>query len=147
LDEGPIESEAQGPTDEEALNINEVELGEVTASEDNYLMRAQSHHSSKDIINTDVAKGDSDSRLSMKPSNEQSKGKPEKKPARKCTDLFVETSKRLKTFLSKDNKYYNINNLLSDPYFLIACYEDIKSKTGNMTKGIDNYTLDGINGN
>jgi hypothetical protein len=49
----------------------------------------------------------------------------------------------LKKFVSKDGKYYNINNLIGDPYFLIACYENIKS---NMTGGIDKYTLDGIYG-
>ena len=45
-----------------------------------------------------------------------------------------------------NNKFYKFNELLGDPYFLIACYENIKSKPGNMTKGIDNYTLDGLNG-
>jgi len=81
----------------------------------------------------------------MKESNEYvSKGEifPKRKPVRKIRpDLFVETSKRLKKFISKDNRYFNINNLLSDPYYLIACYETIKS--GN--KGIDNNTLDDIN--
>lgn len=37
----------------------------------------------------------------------------------------------------KTGIYYNINVLLSDPYLLIACYENIKSKPGNMIKGID----------
>lgn len=141
------ESETQEPTDEWALNIDELELGEVTAYGEILSMRTQSHRNSKDIINTDVAKDDSGLCTSMKPSNERLKGKPWEKPELKIrSDLFVETSKRLKTFMSKDNKYYNINNLLGDPYFLIACYENIKSKSGNMTKGIDNYTLDGING-
>jgi len=34
--------------------------------------------------------------------------------------------------------------ILSDPYYLIKCYEDIKSRPGNMTKGIDSTTLDKI---
>jgi hypothetical protein len=86
----------------------------------------------------------------MKTSNEFTSPdgkKPQRKPVRKIRpDLFVEVSKRLKKYVSKDNKYFNINYLIGDPYFLIACYENIKGKPGNMTKGIDNYTLDGLNG-
>jgi retron-type reverse transcriptase len=42
-------------------------------------------------------------------------------------------------------KYTKIHNILSNPLFLIACYEIIKGK-GNMTPGADinQLTLDGI---
>jgi hypothetical protein len=42
------------------LKIDEVELGEVTASEDKTSMRAQNHHSSNDIVNSNMVKDDSD---------------------------------------------------------------------------------------
>jgi len=102
---------------------------------------------SNDNINNEKMRGDSGQWTSMKPSNVQPGKKPGRKPVRQSRpDLFVEVSNRLKKYVSKDKKYYNLNELLSDPYFLIACYENIKSKPGNMTQGIDKYTLDGING-
>jgi len=46
------------------------------------------------------------------------------------------------------NKLYNgIINILSDPYFLQGCYIRIKSKPGNMSRGISSETLDKINFN
>ena len=44
-----------------------------------------------------------------------------------------------------DQKYYKIINRIADPHFLVACYEEIKSKPGNMTRGTDKTMLDGIN--
>lgn len=46
--------------------------------------------------------------------------------------------------LEKGGKYYNLITILSDKDYLINFYNQIKSKPGNMTKGIDNETLDGI---
>jgi hypothetical protein len=83
----------------------------------------------------------------MKPSNDDDDKSNKRKPIRKTRpNLLVEVSKRMKKFVNDEGVYYNLNKLLSDPYFLIACYENIKGKPGNMTKGIDNYTLDGLNG-
>jgi len=46
----------------------------------------------------------------------------------------------------KHNKTYNgIINILANPEFLSICYAEIKSKPGNMSKGINEETLDGIN--
>lgn len=44
----------------------------------------------------------------------------------------------------KDQKHYQILNKISSPEFLVACYEEIKSKPGNMTRGSDKETLDGL---
>lgn len=53
---------------------------------------------------------------------------------------------KLDVLLTHDMKYNNVmNQIISDPYFLIACYEEIKGKPGNMTKGVEDTTLDGIN--
>lgn len=43
-----------------------------------------------------------------------------------------------------DQKHYNIINFIADPYFLVACYDEIKHKPGNMTPGIDGVTLDSL---
>lgn len=40
--------------------------------------------------------------------------------------------------------YRKLIQIMSNPAFLHACYEAIKSKPGNMTKGTSNETLDGI---
>ena len=41
-------------------------------------------------------------------------------------------------------KYYKIMKVIADPNFLVACYDEIKSIPGNMTRGVDRVTLDGI---
>ena len=45
----------------------------------------------------------------------------------------------------RETGFKNLFVMLSDERFLIKCYEDIKSKPGNMTKGNDDETLDKIN--
>ena len=45
----------------------------------------------------------------------------------------------------ENDKIINLNGLLGDPYFWIAAYDSINRKSGNMTKGDSNETLDGIN--
>ena len=35
--------------------------------------------------------------------------------------------------------------MLANPLFLCACYNEIKSKPGNLSKGTSEETLDGIN--
>ncbi|CAK9442414.1 unnamed protein product, partial (mitochondrion) [Lodderomyces beijingensis] len=43
-----------------------------------------------------------------------------------------------------DGKYNGLINIISNPDFLLHSYKEIKSKSGNMTKGTDNETFDGI---
>ncbi len=45
---------------------------------------------------------------------------------------------------SRDKKYYKLYLILSNSNFLLACYKQIKSKPGNMSKGSNDDTLDGI---
>lgn len=49
----------------------------------------------------------------------------------------------------KDNQghYNGLIRIISDPMFLVHCYESIKGKTGNMTPGSDGQTLDGLDWN
>lgn len=43
-----------------------------------------------------------------------------------------------------NQKIYDLNGILANPHFLERCYSEIRSKPGNMTKGITNETLDRI---
>lgn len=45
----------------------------------------------------------------------------------------------------KEQKYFKLLDILTEPSFLERCYLEIRSKPGNMTKGSDSETLDGIN--
>jgi retron-type reverse transcriptase len=47
--------------------------------------------------------------------------------------------------MGKNDKYNGLINILANPLFLQACYLEIKSKPGNMSKGVTAETLDGIN--
>lgn len=138
---------AQDSKDTRTLNIDDTELGEVTAEvrDVNNSLRARND---RNIDNRNIIEKDhSDLWTSMKSSNEDDNKPSKRKSTRKTKpNLLVEVSKKMKKFVSEEGIYYNLNQLLSDPYFLIACYENIKNKPGNMTKGIDHYTLDGIDG-
>jgi group II intron reverse transcriptase/maturase len=48
-------------------------------------------------------------------------------------------------YIRGDGLYNGIINIISNPVFLQECYNVIKSKPGNMSKGINPETLDGIN--
>ena len=45
---------------------------------------------------------------------------------------------------SKSGIYHNLIGIIADVRFLIGCYEEIKGKPGNMTRGTDRKTLDGV---
>ena len=62
---------------------------------------------------------------------------------KKRTELTAILINELKVYNHND-KYRNLKNILGDPYFWVAAYNSIKNKPGNMTKGTDNETLDGI---
>jgi len=44
----------------------------------------------------------------------------------------------------KGRKYGKLMKILCDPFYLLKCYEEIKSNPGNMTKGLSHTTLDKI---
>lgn len=55
------------------------------------------------------------------------------------------TKKELNKYLNNNGKYNGLINILANPLFLQACYLEIKSKPGNMSKGITDETLDDVN--
>jgi len=49
---------------------------------------------------------------------------------------------RLNDLITHDMKYNNIvSRIISDPFFLVECYEAIRGKQGKMTKGVVKTTL------
>lgn len=51
---------------------------------------------------------------------------------------------RFQLRFDSDGRCVNSYEVLSDPQHLIEAYESIKSKSGNMVRGSDRETLDGI---
>lgn len=106
--------------------------------------RKRSFHSSSIV----GAKGNSMSNLdnnALSTSTQSSLGKTK-------TDLSVKptlaniTELKLNGLSTHDNKYNKIVPLLvADPFYLIECYNNIRGKPGNMIKGANSTTLDGIN--
>lgn len=52
--------------------------------------------------------------------------------------------KELLLYKDRRDTYNGLINILKNPEFLVACYENIRGKPGNMTKGSTNETLDGL---
>lgn len=57
-------------------------------------------------------------------------------------DYLVKLSKRS----TNEPIRMKIYDILSNPNFLFHAYQNIKSKPGNMTRGVSNTTLDGVSG-
>lgn len=64
------------------------------------------------------------------------------------SESFTSVSSWAKTEVNKylrgDDKYNGLIKILANPTFLQASYLEIRSKPGNMSKGSDKTTLDGI---
>lgn len=82
----------------------------------------------------------------------KTKGDSVKSPAKKQGSRSMVTNQSLRMFVTsqleqyktKYGKYNAIVRILADAGFLQYCYMLIKGKTGNMSKGMTNETLDGI---
>lgn len=106
--------------------------------------RKRSFHSSSVV----GAKGNSVNTLTIKTTSTSAKNrlgetKTKKSVKPSLADIVVP---KLNDLITPDMKYNNIvKGIISDPYFLVECYDTIRGKPGNMTKGIEKTTLDGIN--
>ena len=67
------------------------------------------------------------------------------KGSKSITSISSWANKEVDKCLKGNGTYNGLIRIISDPQFLQGCYNEIKSKPGNMTKGTDNSTLDGIN--
>ena len=63
---------------------------------------------------------------------------------KKSVSLVTLVQKELRNYINKQGIYNGLINILKKPEFLVACYEEIRGKPGNMTKGSTKETLDGI---
>lgn len=79
-------------------------------------------------------------------SNTKGAGRPNPlKDGKKNTPVSTWAQNEVNKFKRGDNLYNGLINIIADPEYLKACYIEIKSKPGNMTKWTNNITLDGIN--
>ncbi len=113
------------------------------------IMRKRSLHSSSVSLKT-LTKGDRDNMsvsetLDNCPKKLVEDTKPILKRAVKPTNATTLVMQRLN--YKSEQKFFKLLDILSDPFFLVACYEEIKGKKGNMTPGSDKYTIDGLNWN
>ena len=71
---------------------------------------------------------------------------PSPKVQRKLKTVSLVTSVKKELQLCKDahGTYKGLISILEKPEFLVACYEEIKGKPVNMTKGDNEETLDGL---
>jgi|ERR1700675_338983 len=100
-------------------------------------MRGRSSHSSPEPKGSDPRKTKGNSKKPL----------PKKtKVSQLVSDQTLRTFVRSKldSFKNMDGKYNGIIRILADPDYLQFCYMLIKSKPGNMTRGINRETLDGI---
>lgn len=106
--------------------------------------RKRSFHSSLVVGTKGNSRSDLDNKeLSISKKNRDGKVKSTKSTANPPLANII--SLKLGELKTYDEKYNKIIQLISDPYFLYACYEQIKGKPGNMTRGINKQTLDGLN--
>ena len=132
------------------LNLNTTELRDLIAYGGEYTggkkytssTRKRSFHTSTG------AKGNSENILDNKNTSSGVKSSVGKTKANKKSvqpTLATMVDLKLSELLTHDLKYNQIvTRIIGDPYFLIACYEEIKGNPGNMTKGTTPETLDGL---
>jgi group II intron reverse transcriptase/maturase len=106
-------------------------------------MRKRSFHISS-VVGTKGNSQNVSSTKDISAGNLNGDGKAKKMISSAKPNLTSIISLRLYKFRTHDNKYNKFISLLSDPYFLIACYREIRGKQGNMTRGIGRETLDGL---
>jgi group II intron reverse transcriptase/maturase len=126
------------------LNASVLQPRDPTASKYKpYLMRRRSFHSS--LI---LAKGNSQKSLLLSTRVSNIKGAEDlnqKNGSKSIKSVSTWAEEEVSKYIRKDGKYNGLINIISNPLFLQGCYNEIKSKPGNMSKGTNPETLDGIN--
>ena len=108
-------------------------------------MRKRNFHSSVCFY----AKGSSINPLTLETSDSNnkkpvSKVEPSKKDAKRVGVTTI-VMQKLEQYKKPEQKYYNLIDIIADPYFLVDCYEEIAKKKGNWTPGAYGITIDGLN--
>lgn len=69
---------------------------------------------------------------------------PKVRKVARTVSLITLVQKELQLYKDRNDVYNGLINIVKRPEFLVACYEEIRGKPGNMTKGITKETLDGL---
>jgi len=83
-------------------------------------------------------------KLKSSKNNVSNKAPSHVRKARKLDSFVILIQKELLLYKDSQGVYNGLINLLKKPEFLVTCYEEIRGKPGNMTRGIDKLTLDGL---
>jgi group II intron reverse transcriptase/maturase len=110
------------------------------------IMRGRRFHSSlvretKDTSQNTVFKSLSDLELKLA----LKKTKPKITKAVKNNAILIDLHNKIQESKQHHQKIFNLSSIFTDPHFLISCYNQIKGKSGIMSFGINEETLDGIN--
>lgn len=131
------------------LNASVLQPRDLTASKyglylQSYLLRGRSFHSSCTV----TAKENNQKSIPPLTCISNTKGAEDlnlEKGSDSITSVSMWAKKEVNKYIRKDNMYNGLINIISNPLFLQGCYNEIKSKPGNMSKGTNPETLDGIN--
>lgn len=140
------EYNAQGPKTI-INNINVTQPRDLTAYRYNlYLLRGRSFHSSNSAKESSrISKS-----LEVHVSNIKDADKPNRSlnsGGKSITSVSTWAKSEVNNYVNKEGLFNGLINIIANPEFLKACYLEIKSKPGNMSKGTSPETLDGINVN
>jgi group II intron reverse transcriptase/maturase len=111
------------------------------------IMRGRRYHSSHLLIEgTKDTSRDSVSKSTIDPTKKTAsrKIKSSSKTINRNAIVTMLQSKILNS-RAQHQKIYNLLNIFSDVDYLVSCYLLIKGKPGNMSPGVDQTTIDGIN--
>jgi group II intron reverse transcriptase/maturase len=109
------------------------------------ITRGRRYHSSpvretKDTSQNSVFKSSSN----LEPNLALIETKPKIKKAVDNNAILIDLHNKIQEFKQNHQKIFNLSSIFTDPHYLISCYNQIKGKPGNMSPGINNETLDGI---
>lgn len=122
-------------------------LRDPTASKCKSLMRRRSFHSSRRVCkdsNQETKENSLDNSKNTKVFKKKKDSNPVEPKANRKESLVILVNQELQKYKTKQGKYNGLVKLLSKPEFLVACYESIRGKPGNMTPGTEKATLDGL---
>ena len=133
----PGNTSSSGPNPKDENGINSEPSDQSASNGPKSITRRQSSRSSPRPKGSDTkAKGNREQDLIDSPGSR-------KTISNENLRTLVQT--QLDTYKDPKDLYNGIIHILGDPHFLQSCYILIKSKPGNMSRGLTNQTLDGIN--
>lgn len=133
---GMFNGNAQVPKTAKTLNITRPQPRDLTAFVRGRSLNSRAF-SSKSGSRSTLKKYSNNSALAKAERDDKGQN-PSKQPAGSILEETIASSQ------SKGQKVRGLMRILSDQYFLMKCYEEIKSNPGNMTRGLTKTTLDDV---